>query len=50
MLDFIDEKLEEFAAACQRYQIERLFGFGLAFRVDFSLGKVTSIFLVSFAH
>jgi hypothetical protein len=34
----IDEKLEEIAAACQRYGIERLFVFGSALREDFRPG------------
>ena len=36
----IDEKLEEIAAACQRYGIERLFVFGSALRDDFKPGAI----------
>lgn len=36
---FIDNKLEEIAAACQRYGIERLFVFGSALRDDFKPGE-----------
>jgi predicted nucleotidyltransferase len=35
----IDEKLEEIAASCQRYGIERLFVFGSALRDDFRPGE-----------
>jgi uncharacterized protein len=39
MSALIDEKLEQIAAACQRYGIERLFFFGSALREDFSPGE-----------
>ena len=35
----LDEKLEEIAAACRRYGIERLFVFGSALREDFRSGE-----------
>jgi predicted nucleotidyltransferase len=41
----IDEKLEEIAAACQRYGIERLFVFGSALREDFRPGESFHAFL-----
>jgi len=45
---FIDEKLEEIAAACQRYGIERLFVFGSALREDFRPGESDIDLLVEF--
>lgn len=44
----IDEKLEEIAAACQRYGIERLFVFGSALREDFRPGESDIDLLVEF--
>jgi predicted nucleotidyltransferase len=44
----IDEKLEEIAAACQRYGIERLFVFGSALREDFKPGESDIDLLVEF--
>ena len=44
----IDEKLEEIAAACQRYGIERLFVFGSALRNDFKPGESDIDLLVEF--
>jgi predicted nucleotidyltransferase len=44
----IDEKLEEIAAACQHYGIERLFVFGSALRDDFQLGESDIDLLVEF--
>ena len=44
----IDEKLEEIAAACQRYGIERLFVFGSALRDDFRPGESDIDLLVKF--
>jgi hypothetical protein len=44
----IDEKLEEIAAACQRYGIERLFVFGSALRDDFRPGESDIDLLVEF--
>jgi hypothetical protein len=44
----IDDKLEEFAAACQRYGIERLFVFGSALRDDFKPGESDIDLLVEF--
>lgn len=35
----IDDKLEQIAAACRRYGIERLFVFGSALREDFKPGE-----------
>ena len=35
----IDDKLEQIAAACRRYGIERLFVFGSALREDFRPGE-----------
>jgi predicted nucleotidyltransferase len=48
MLVLIDEKLEEIAAACQRYGIERLFVFGSALREDFRPGESDIDLLVEF--
>jgi predicted nucleotidyltransferase len=44
----IEEKLEEIAAACQRYGIERLFVFGSALREDFRPGESDIDLLVEF--
>ena len=44
----IDEKLEEIAAACKRYGIERLFVFGSALREDFRPGESDIDLLVEF--
>jgi len=44
----IDEKLEEIAAACQRYGIVRLFVFGSALRNDFKPGESDIDLLVEF--
>jgi predicted nucleotidyltransferase len=44
----IDEKLEEIAAAWQRYGIERLFIFGSALRDDFRPGESDIDLLVEF--
>jgi predicted nucleotidyltransferase len=44
----IDDKLEEIAAACQRYGIERLFVFGSALRDDFKPGESDIDLLVEF--
>jgi predicted nucleotidyltransferase len=44
----IDEKLEEIAAACQRYGIVRLFVFGSALREDFRPGESDIDLLVEF--
>jgi predicted nucleotidyltransferase len=44
----IDEKLEEIAAACQQYGIERLFVFGSALREDFRPGESDIDLLVEF--
>jgi predicted nucleotidyltransferase len=44
----IGEKLEEIAAACQRYGIERLFVFGSALRDDFKPGESDIDLLVEF--
>jgi len=44
----IDEKLEEIAAACQRYGIEQLFVFGSALRDDFKPGESDIDLLVEF--
>ena len=44
----IDEKLEEIAAACQRYGIERLFVFGSVLRDDFKPGESDIDLLVEF--
>lgn len=44
----IDDKLEEIAAACQRYEIERLFVFGSAWRDDFKPGESDIDLLVEF--
>ena len=44
----IDEKLEEIAAACQRYGIERLFVFGSALREDFRPGESDIDLLIEF--
>ena len=44
----IDEKLEEIAAACQGYGIERLFFFGSALRDDFKPGESDIDLLVEF--
>ena len=44
----IDEKLEEIAAACQRYGIKRLFVFGSALREDFRPGESDIDLLVEF--
>ena len=44
----IDEKLEEIAAACQRYGIERLFVFGSALREDFVPGESDIDLMVEF--
>lgn len=44
----IDEKLEEIAAACKRYRIERLFVFGSALREDFRPGESDIDLLVEF--
>ena len=44
----IDEKLEEIAAACQRYGIERLFVFGSTLRDDFRPGESDIDLLVEF--
>jgi predicted nucleotidyltransferase len=44
----IDEKLEEIAAACKRYGIERLFVFGSALRDDFKPGESDIDLLVEF--
>lgn len=46
----IDEKLEEIAAACQRYGIVRLFVFGSALRNDFKPGESDIDLLVSLAQ
>ena len=48
MAVIIDEKLEEIAAACQRYGIELLFVFGSALREDFRPGKSDIDLLVEF--
>ncbi len=48
MSDLIEEKLEEIAAACQRYGIERLFVFGSALREDFIPGESDIDLLVEF--
>jgi predicted nucleotidyltransferase len=48
MSALIDEKLEEIAAACQRYGIERLFIFGSALREDFRPGESDIDLLVEF--
>jgi predicted nucleotidyltransferase len=44
----IDDKLEEIAATCQRYGIERLFVFGSALRDDFKPGESDIDLLVEF--
>jgi predicted nucleotidyltransferase len=44
----IDEKLEEIAAACQQYGIERLFVFCSALREDFRPGESDIDLLVEF--
>jgi predicted nucleotidyltransferase len=44
----IEEKLEEIAAVCQRYGIERLFVFGSALREDFRAGESDIDLLVEF--
>lgn len=44
----IDEKLEEIAAACQRYGIARLFVFVSALREDFRPGESDIDLLVEF--
>lgn len=44
----INEKLEEIAAACQRYGIERLFVFGSALREEFRPGESDIDLLVEF--
>ncbi|QNI69477.1 nucleotidyltransferase family protein [Cyanobium sp. NS01] len=44
----IDEKLEEIAAVCKRYGIERLFVFGSALREDFRPGESDIDLLVEF--
>ena len=44
----IDEKLEEIAAACRRYGIDRLFVFGSALREDFRPGESDIDLLVEF--
>jgi hypothetical protein len=44
----IDEKLEEIAAACEQYGIERLFVFGSALREDFRPGESDIDLLVEF--
>ena len=44
----IDDKLEEIAAVCQRYGIERLFVFGSALRDDFKPGESDIDLLVEF--
>jgi predicted nucleotidyltransferase len=48
MTALIGEKLEEIAAACQRYGIERLFVFGSALREDFRPGESDIDLLVEF--
>lgn len=48
MSAIIDEKLEEIAAACQRFGIERLFVFGSALREDFRPGESDIDLLVEF--
>jgi uncharacterized protein len=48
MSALIDEKLDEIAAACQRYGIERLFVFGSALRDDFRPGESDIDLLVEF--
>lgn len=48
MTVLIDEKLEEIAAACKRYGIERLFVFGSALREDFRPGESDIDLLVEF--
>ena len=48
MTVLIDEKLEEIAAACQRYGIERLFVFGSVLREDFKPGESDIDLLVEF--
>lgn len=48
MVVFIDEKLEQIAAACERYGIERLFVFGSALREDFRPGESDIDLLVEF--
>ena len=45
---FINEKLGEIAAACQRYGIERLYVFGSALRGDFRPGESDTDLLVEF--
>ena len=48
MAVLIDEKLEQIAAACQRYGIVRLFVFGSALREDFRPGESDIDLLVEF--
>lgn len=48
MAVLIDEKLEQIAAACQRYGIERLFVFGSALRDDFRPGESDIDLIVEF--
>ena len=43
-----DEKIEEIAAACQRYGVERLFVFGSVLREDFRPGESDIDLLVEF--